>query len=70
MGCTICKGVTVGEGAIIGSRSVVMTDIPPYARAAGNPARVLVNPGPPKGDFLVPGPDRWPLKYATVSPAC
>jgi acetyltransferase-like isoleucine patch superfamily enzyme len=70
MGSTICKGVTVGEGAIIGSRSVVMTDIPPYARAVGNPARVLVNPGPPKGDFLVPVPDRWSPKFATVSPAC
>jgi acetyltransferase-like isoleucine patch superfamily enzyme len=54
LGCTICKGVTIGEGAIIGSRSVVMTDIPPYARAAGNPARVLVNPGPPKREFLMP----------------
>jgi acetyltransferase-like isoleucine patch superfamily enzyme len=54
MGCTICKGVTIGEGAIIGSRSVVMTDIPAHARAVGNPARVLVNPGPPKTDFAVP----------------
>ena len=53
-GCTVNKGVTIGEGAIIGSHSVVMTDIPPYARAIGNPARVLLNPGPPKGDFVVP----------------
>lgn len=41
-GCAIMKGVTIGEGAIIGVNSVVVTDIPPYALALGNPARVLV----------------------------
>jgi acetyltransferase-like isoleucine patch superfamily enzyme len=38
----ILKGVTVGEGAIIGVNSVVVNDIPPYAVAMGNPARVVV----------------------------
>lgn len=38
----ILKGVTVGEGAIIGVNSVVLTDIPPYSVAIGNPARVIV----------------------------
>lgn len=38
----ILKGVTIGEGAIIGVNSVVMTDIPPYSVAIGNPARVVV----------------------------
>lgn len=38
----ILKGVTVGEGAIIGVGSVVVTDIPPYSVAMGNPARVVV----------------------------
>jgi acetyltransferase-like isoleucine patch superfamily enzyme len=38
----ILKGVTIGEGAIIGVNSVVMTDIPPYSVAMGNPARVVV----------------------------
>jgi acetyltransferase-like isoleucine patch superfamily enzyme len=70
IGCTICKGVTVGEGAIIGSRSVVMTDIPPYARAVGNPARVLVNPGPPKGDLFVPAAKAEAQKYATAGRVC
>ncbi|MGH9640108.1 MAG: acyltransferase, partial [Bryobacteraceae bacterium] len=37
----ILKGVTIGEGAIIGASSVVVADVPPYTVAAGNPARVV-----------------------------
>jgi acetyltransferase-like isoleucine patch superfamily enzyme len=68
LGCTICKGVTIGEGAIIGSRSVVMTDIPPYARAVGNPARVLVNPGPPKSQFQIPEISAATTPYPSSAP--
>jgi acetyltransferase-like isoleucine patch superfamily enzyme len=38
----IMKGVTVGEGAIIGVNSVVLNNIPDYSVAIGNPARVIV----------------------------
>jgi acetyltransferase-like isoleucine patch superfamily enzyme len=38
---SILKGVTIGEGAVVGACSVVTHDIPPYAVAAGNPARVV-----------------------------
>ena len=38
----ILKGVTIGEGAIIGVNSVVVNDIPDYCVAMGNPARVIV----------------------------
>lgn len=37
----ILPGVSIGEGAVIGAGSVVTHDIPAYARAAGNPARIL-----------------------------
>jgi acetyltransferase-like isoleucine patch superfamily enzyme/SAM-dependent methyltransferase len=37
----ILKGVTVGQGAIIGAGSVVTHDIPAWCVAAGNPARVI-----------------------------
>lgn len=34
-GSTILSGVTIGQGAIIGAKSVVSKDIPPYAIYAG-----------------------------------
>ena len=37
---TIVCGVTIGEYALIGAGSVVTRDVPPYALAYGNPARV------------------------------
>jgi acetyltransferase-like isoleucine patch superfamily enzyme len=37
----ILKGVTIGEDAVIGAGSVVTTDVPARAVAAGVPARVL-----------------------------
>jgi galactoside O-acetyltransferase len=38
---SVLKGVTIEEGAVIGACSVVTRDIPPYALAVGNPARVI-----------------------------
>lgn len=35
----ILPGVTIGEGSIVGARSVVVGDIPPLCIAAGNPAK-------------------------------
>lgn len=41
MNCIILKGVTIGEGAIIGAGSVITKDIPAWTIAAGNPAKVV-----------------------------
>ena len=38
---TILPGVTIGEGSVIGAKSVVTKDIPPNVIALGNPCRVL-----------------------------
>jgi putative colanic acid biosynthesis acetyltransferase WcaF len=38
-GCFIAPGVTVGRGAIIGAKSVVLSDMPPAMICYGHPAR-------------------------------
>jgi virginiamycin A acetyltransferase len=38
---TILSGVNVGNGAVIGAKSLVVRDVPPYAIVAGNPAEFL-----------------------------
>jgi acetyltransferase-like isoleucine patch superfamily enzyme len=40
-GATILSGVTIGHGAVIGANSVVAHDVPDYAIACGNPAKVV-----------------------------
>jgi acetyltransferase-like isoleucine patch superfamily enzyme len=37
----VLPGVTISEGAVVGARSVVVEDVPPYTIVAGNPARVV-----------------------------
>jgi acetyltransferase-like isoleucine patch superfamily enzyme len=39
--CCVLPGVTIGEGAMVGARSVVTQDVPAYTIVAGNPARVV-----------------------------
>ena len=38
---TIMPGVKIGSGAIVASKSVVTSDVPPYSVVGGNPARVI-----------------------------
>lgn len=40
-GSSIMKGVTIGEGAVIGANSVVTKDVPDGAIVAGNPAKII-----------------------------
>lgn len=40
-GASVLKGVTIGEGAIVGAHSMVTKDVAPYAIVVGNPARVI-----------------------------
>lgn len=37
----IMSGVKIGNGAVVGARSVVSKDVPPYAIVVGNPAKIL-----------------------------
>lgn len=37
----ILSGIEIGHGAVIGARSVVTKNVPPYAIVVGNPARIV-----------------------------
>lgn len=37
----ILKGLTIGEGAVVGAGSVVTKDVPDWTIVAGNPARII-----------------------------
>lgn len=41
MNVIILKGVTIGEGAVIGAGSVVTKDVPAWTVVAGNPANIV-----------------------------
>lgn len=38
---TVTPGVRIGDGAIVAAKSVVTSDVPPFAIVGGNPAKVL-----------------------------
>ena len=40
-GATVLPGVTIGEGAIVATASVVTKDVPAFCVVAGNPAKVV-----------------------------
>ena len=40
-GATIMPGVTIADGAIIATKSVVTKDVAPYAIVGGNPAKEI-----------------------------
>lgn len=40
-GAFVHPGVTVGEGAVVGARAVVIRNVPPWMVVAGNPARPI-----------------------------
>lgn len=46
----ILPGVTIGRGAVVGCKTVVTDDIPPYAVVVGNPARIIKYLDPNDGE--------------------
>lgn len=41
MNCLVLKGVTIGQGSVVGAGSVVVGDVPSNVIVAGNPAKVI-----------------------------
>jgi galactoside O-acetyltransferase len=64
----VLPGVTIGDGAIVGSRSVVRDDVEPHSVVAGNPARI-VKRLPVDLEATVSTPD-GPRRYADVLAGC
>jgi acetyltransferase-like isoleucine patch superfamily enzyme len=50
----ILPGVTIGEGSIVSSGAVVISDIAPYTVVAGNPARKIGQVPRPKEEAIPP----------------
>lgn len=40
-GTVIMPGVTIGQGAVIGSKTVITEDVPPYAVVVGSPPKII-----------------------------
>ena len=40
-GSFVKRGVRIGDGAVVGARSVVTRDVPPFAMVVGSPAKVV-----------------------------
>ena len=47
--CCILPGVKIGNGAIVGARSVVTENVEPYTVVAGNPAKFVKRLAQPEG---------------------
>ena len=65
LGFDVCvlPGVTIGEGSVIGARSVVTSDIPPFTLAAGNPAQPIRRSTPRQKQIM---PEQRPTKGKIV----
>lgn len=46
----VLPGVTIGEGSVVGARSIVVENVPAYTVVAGNPARVIRHLDPDEHD--------------------
>lgn len=49
----VMKGVTIGDGAIIQAKSVIVSDIPALSIAGGHPCRVFAQRDPEEYEFLL-----------------
>ena len=39
----LCPGVTIGDGCVVGARSLVTSNLPPWTICVGSPAKVVKN---------------------------
>lgn len=51
-GAVILPGVQLGRGCVVGCKTVISEDVPPYAIVAGNPAKIIKYLNPDDSDEL------------------
>lgn len=66
---TVLRGVKIGNGAVVGANSVVTRDIPPYAIACGNPARIIKYRFPEHIISELQSLGWWDLPHETIKAA-
>lgn len=64
VGSVIRRGVTVGDGAVVGANSFVNADVPPFAIVVGSPARVIKHRFPPAAAARISSSRWWDLEPA------
>nr|WP_051371461.1 hypothetical protein [Mesorhizobium loti] len=47
-GAVVLPGVTIGDGAVVGTNALFTKDVPPYAMVVGMPAKILRYRFPPE----------------------
>jgi acetyltransferase-like isoleucine patch superfamily enzyme len=60
----VMPGVTIGDGAVVGSRSAVFGDVEPHTMVVGSPARAVKHLSP-DDDAVVVTPD-GPMQYREI----
>jgi len=68
-GATIMPGVSIGDGAIIATKSVVTSDVTPYTIVGGNPSRQIKERFDPKviNELLRIQWWNWPMEKITAN---
>nr|WP_315184844.1 CatB-related O-acetyltransferase [uncultured Flavobacterium sp.] len=65
----IRQGITIGNGAVIGAGSVVLSDVEPYSVVVGSPAKKIKMRFDSKTEMAIEGSDYWnysPNKAFTI----
>jgi len=65
-GCIIMPGVSIGNGAIVGSHSVVTRDVAPYTIVVGSPAKVVRRRFPPSIADRIEASAWWDWDHDTI----